>query len=185
MDNLSQKIEAVLFLAGAPLNISRLSHFLKEDKDKIIEALDLLSKSLENRGIRLIKRAEEYSFASAPEFGSLARDFLKEEVGEDLSKAALETLSIIVYKGPISRTEIDYIRGVNSSFTLRNLLIRGLVLRVQDLKDSRVHLYEPSLDFLKYMGIEKIEKLPHYLEFKKELEEFSKSIKKDKEGNDL
>ena len=79
-----------------------------------------------------------------------------------------------LYKNGVSRAEIDYIRGVGSSYTLRNLMVRGLVERIPDEKDSRVWLYRPSFEFLKYMGIEKLENLPQYDEFRKEIAEFVK-----------
>jgi segregation and condensation protein B len=75
---------------------------------------------------------------------------------KDLGKAGLETLSIILYQGPISRAEIDYIRGVNSNFILRNLLIRGLIERVENPHDQRSFLYKPTLELISYLGLSKI-----------------------------
>ena len=174
MTNLAQKLEAILFLSGEPVGLGKLSTIAKEDKDKIKEALSELSEVLHPRGIRLSEKNEEYLLVTAPELGKFVQEFMKEELGEDLSRASLEALSVIVYKGPISRSEIDYIRGVGSSYTLRNLMVRGLVERIPDEKDSRVWLYRPSFEFLKYMGIEKLENLPQYDEFRKEIAEFVK-----------
>ena len=85
---------------------------------------------------------------------------------------SLETLSVIAYKGPIRRSEIDYIRGVNSSFMVRNLLMRGLVERMRDSKDSRLYIYRISREFLKFLGITSISDLPEYGSFAQKLEEF-------------
>jgi len=93
-------------------------------------------------------------------------NFIKEEFKENLSPASLETLSIIVYLGPLSRAEIDYYRGVNSSFILRSLLIRGLIERYSDPKRANVYLYVSSFDLLKYLGVSKKEDLPDYGKFK-------------------
>ena len=75
---------------------------------------------------------------------------------------------IIAYKGPLARIEIDYIRGVNSAFVLRNLTMRGLVERIENPKDARSWLYRVSFEFLKYLGLRSIEELPHYMELVKE-----------------
>ena len=79
---------------------------------------------------------------------------------------------MVVYQGPVSRPEIDQVRGVNSSFILRNLMVRGLVERVTSEKDSRRYLYQPTLDLLRHLGLEKISDLPEYEEVKKELANF-------------
>ena len=79
-----------------------------------------------------------------------------------MSKASLETLSIVLYKNGVTRALIDYIRGVNSSFTLRALLIRGLIEKIPDPKDNRRYIYKPTFDLLSFMGINKIEELPDY-----------------------
>ena len=178
MQALKQKIEAVLFVAGEPLGIEKLSKILKSDREKVEKALDEFSRDLETRGIRLLEKDGKYSLATAPEASQEVEEFLHEELGEELSRVALETLSIIVYKGPIARAEIDYIRGVNSAFTLRNLLVRGVVERESNPKDARSFLYTPSFDFLKYMGIKKLEKLPGFEEFRKELDEFLAPVEK-------
>ena len=93
---------------------------------------------------------------------------MKSEFSEELSRAAIETAAIIAYQGPITRAEIEYVRGVNSSFILRGLLMRGLVERIENPKDARSYLYRISFDFLKHLGLTKIEDLPQYQEFRQE-----------------
>ena len=88
---------------------------------------------------------------------------------KDLGKAGLETLSIILYRGPATRRDIDYIRGVNSQFILRNLLIRGLVEKIQNPDDQRTFFYKPTFQLLSYLGIGKLEDLPEYLTMKNDL----------------
>lgn len=180
MSDLVKKLEAVLFIAGENVSLERLSKIVKKDKEEVKKALEKLEENLTERGVRLSQNGNAYMLATAPEFSGLVGDFMKEELGEDLSRATLETLAVIVYKGPLSRSHIDYIRGVNSSFTVRNLMIRGLVDRKPDLRDSRSWLYSPSFEFLKYMGIEKIEKLAGYDEFRKEMEELLNRETKEK-----
>ena len=178
MSDLSQKLEALLFLSGSPMTAKRLGAFFKLNEEKIEKGLDELEEKLVNRGIRLSKKDGEYMLVTAPEEGKLLEDFAKDEIGQDLSRAMLETLAVIVYKGPISRSEIDYIRAVNSGFTLRNLMIRGLVERIPNPKDSRVWLYRPTFNFLKFAGIEKLGSLPGYEEFRKEMDTLLKSENK-------
>jgi segregation and condensation protein B len=85
---------------------------------------------------------------------------------EDLSPASLETLAIVAYKGPINRIEIDNIRGVNSSFILRSLLIRGLIDRQIDAHRANAYSYKPSFDLIRKLGIDSLEQLPDYEKFK-------------------
>jgi segregation and condensation protein B len=182
-DELGKKVEAILFVSGEPLGIDRLSKILKKDKDEIKKSLEKLKEDLAGRGLCLSERGDSYMMVTAPETSSAVEDFMKEELGEDLSRATLETLAIIVYKGPLSRAQIDYIRGVNSSFTVRNLMIRGLVERKPDPKDSRSWFYSPTFEFLKYMGIERLEKLAGYNEFRKEMDDLLKREISQKEEN--
>ena len=183
-NELEKNLEAVLFVSGEPVSVAKFSKILKKDKDEIEKSLEKLEGDLWVRGLRLSNKGDSYMLVTAPESSSAVEDFVREELGEDLSRATLETLSVIVYKGPLSRAQIDYIRGVNSSFTVRNLLIRGLIERKSDPKDSRSWLYSPSFEFLKYMGIENIAKLPGYNEFRKEMDELLKREIKEKEEND-
>ncbi|MDP3784507.1 MAG: SMC-Scp complex subunit ScpB [bacterium] len=184
MNDLAKKLEAVLFIAGENISLERLSKIVKKDKEEVKQALEKLEVDLGERGVRLSQNGNAYMLATAPEFSGLVGDFMKEELGEDLSRATLETLAVIVYQGPLSRARIDYIRGVNSSFTVRNLMVRGLIERKTDPNDSRSWLYSPSFDFLKYMGIEKLEKLAGYDEFRKEMKELLNRETKEKEEHD-
>jgi len=92
---------------------------------------------------------------------------VKNDLEEDLSRATLEVLAVVAYRGPISRAQIEEVRGVNCSFTLRNLLMRGLVERVENPNDSRSYLYKISFDFLKHLGLGNVKELPNYEELEK------------------
>jgi len=105
----------------------------------------------------------------------LIEQLTKDELTRDLGKAGLETLSVVLYQGPISRADIDYIRGVNSQFILRALLIRGLVERVDNPKDARSYLYKTTLDLLSHLGVSKLSELPEYEQVRKDIEEFKQS----------
>ncbi|HEY4498607.1 MAG TPA: SMC-Scp complex subunit ScpB, partial [Candidatus Paceibacterota bacterium] len=122
-----------------------------------------------------VRKEDEVMLGTAPELSELIQTLTKEELSKDLGKAGLETLSIILYFGPITRSEIDYIRGVNSTFVLRTLLIRGLIERVQNKADQRSFLYKPTFELLSHLGIKDIQHLPEYKVARNELEAFRKA----------
>ena len=183
--NLEQKIEAILFWKGEPISRKKLSDILKVEESEINEAIESLKNNLKERGVVLLENEKEITLGTAPELASLIENLQKEELNKELSKASLETLSIILYKNGTNRAEVDYIRGVNSSFTLRALSVRGLIEKTLDPKDNRRYIYKPSFDLMSYMGIKSIEELPDYGEVNnsmniavKNLEEESKMEEK-------
>ncbi len=113
----------------------------------------------------LIRHGQQLQLATKPNFKGLLEKVVKAELHEALTPAGLETLSIITYGGPILRSEIDYIRGVNSSFILRALLLRGLINRNPDPRRGNAYLYGPSFDFLKHLGGASVTELPDYQVF--------------------
>ncbi len=166
------KIEAILFWKAEPVSIKKLATLLNEKPDAIKAGLLELEKNLKGRGLTLVQTDEEVMLGTAKELSPLIEQLTKEELTRDLGKAGLETLSIVLYQGPISRADIDYIRGVNSQFILRNLLIRGLIERVDNPKDSRSYLYKTTLQLLSHLGVAKIENLPEYEKVRAEIESF-------------
>jgi segregation and condensation protein B len=174
--NIEQKIEAILFWKEEPMSRKKLSEILKVGQVEINEAIEKLKENLKERGIVLIEKENEIMLGTTPELSGLIEDLQKEELNKELSKASLETLSIILYKNGVSRAEIDYIRGVNSSFTLRALSIRGLVDKIIDAKDSRRYIYKPSFELLSFMGVKSIEELPEYNEVSNSINVASKNL---------
>lgn len=170
--NLENTIESILFYQAEPLSIKRLSDLLKRSEEEILQAIDRLEERLGGTGIRLLRNGNAVTLGTSPESGALIEAMTKEELSRDLSKASLETLAIVLYKGPITRAEIDYIRGVNSTFILRNLLIRGLVEKIDNPSDQRSFLYTPTFTLLEHMGITKTADLPEYGETMQALEQF-------------
>jgi segregation and condensation protein B len=176
--NLEAKIEAILFWKGEPVTIKKLAAFLEVDEEGIRNAIVTLREKLASRGIVLIQKEDEVTLGTSPELSSIFEKLTKEELSRDLGKAGLETLSIVLYKGPIKRSEIDYIRGVNSNFILRNLLVRGLVEKIQAPDDQRAFLYKPTMELFSFLGITKIEDLPEYHGTIAELEQFVETAEK-------
>lgn len=157
-------LEALLFIAVTPVSISQLSSSLDESEKKIKEALEELDKYYtESRGLKLQWHGKKVQLTSSPEFSKIIEDFLGVEVTTTLSQASLEALAIIAYKQPVTRPEIDEIRGVNSDGVVRNLLSKGLIEengRVEGV--GRPILYGTTSDFLNYFGLSSIEELPSF-----------------------
>jgi segregation and condensation protein B len=170
--NLDSYIESILFFKGTPVSISYLAKVLGKSDEEILRALEELETKLEGRGLVLTRLENKVSLGTAPKASGFIEALIKEDLSKDIGKAGLETLSIVIYKSPVSRSEIDYIRGVNSSFILRNLLIRGLVEKVKDNKDQRVSMYKPTFKLLSFLGIKNIEDMPKYDEVRKSVEDF-------------
>lgn len=166
--NLISIIETILFTYGEPMSLEKLAKITKAKKEEVHEALSALAREYEGRGLAILKKGDEYQLGSNPAYANYIEELVKSEFSEELSKAAIETVAIIAYKGPVTRAQIEYVRGVNSSFTLRNLLMRGLIERVENPKDARSYLYRVSFDFLKHLGLTRLEDLPQYDEFRKE-----------------
>ena len=176
-ENLLAKLEALLFIYGEPLTLKRIHKILNRGRagsapavteTAVNEALTALSEGLkkDDRGLTLILSHEEAQLVTKPEFTELLGEVVKEELNEALTPAALETLAVILYSGPLTRSIIDYIRGVNSTFILRSLLLRGLIDRAPDPERPNTYVYKPSFNLLKHLGISRIEDLPEYQRFK-------------------
>jgi segregation and condensation protein B len=169
--NIESQIEAILFYKNEPVEIKKLSKLLNVGEKETKEALQNLANSLNGRGICLIMTDSEVSLATAPQMTGLIDQIAKDEMSREIGKAGLETLAIILYNGPVSRREVDFIRGVNSTFILRNLCIRGLVERGPDPKDQRIFRYKSSLSLLAHLGIKSVEELPEFETLKNKTQE--------------
>ena len=186
---IEKKIEAILFWKGEPISRKKLGEILsaqggsasggKVGESEINNGIEKLKGNLKERGIVLLEKDNEISLGTAPELSDLIENLQKEELNKELSKASLETLSIILYKNGANRSEIDYIRGVNSSFTLRALSIRGLIEKITDPKDNRRFIYKPSFELLSYMGIKSVEELPDYSEVSNSIEIAAKNLEEE------
>ena len=173
---ISKKIEAILFWKGESVAKKNLMKFLEVDEESINLALADLKENLQDRGLCLVQIDDEYTLRTSPSISNLIEKLQTEELNKDLGRATTETLALIIYKGPIRRSDIDNIRGVNSSYILRNLSIRGLIEKHIDPKDARTNIYKPSFELLSYLGITEINKLPNYEEVVKELNKFNEDF---------
>jgi len=159
-------IESILFVSGEPIKKSKLVKILlgkakAEDIEKILEML-VEKYAVSSSGLMLLKKGEEIQLVSNPENAEYVEQLVKSELQDSLSNAAMEVVSIVAYRGPIAKSEIEAIRGVNCSYTLRNLLLRGLIERNDNPRDNRGYVYSISFDFLKKLGIDDMKKMPEY-----------------------
>lgn len=169
---IDQKIEALLFFKGEPVSLKNLCVLLEATEDEVRTGIEQLGHALESRGLTLITHNESFELRTRKEAAHILEALRKDELTQSLGKAGAETLAIVLYNGPLARSSIDYIRGVNSTFILRNLLVRGLVERVPNPLDSRSYLYQPTVELLAHLGVSSVEMLPEYKHVQKELAAF-------------
>lgn len=158
-------LEALLFVSGEPLSLARIEKTLEVTPTELAELLVTLKDKLahdETSGLQIIEHQKSVALATKSLHAPLIEQLTKAAIQENLSRAALEVLSIIAYRAPIARGDIEVIRGVNCSFTLRNLLLRDLIERIGNPQDSRGYLYQPTFKFLQSLGLATLQELPDF-----------------------
>jgi len=170
--DLEEKLEALLFWKAEPQSVKKLAETLAVNEPIIQSGLENLAGKLSGRGVRLVVKNDQVTLGTAPELGELLERLAKEELSADLGRAGLETLTIVLYRGPVAKSEIDYLRGVNSSFTLRHLLIRGLVEKTANPHDARSVLYQPTFELMSLLGLVRLDELPEYETIRKQINDF-------------
>ena len=166
---LKSAIEAILFVAGSPLSVDRLAGLFEEEaRERIETQLAALTRDFDDRGsgLMLAEVAGGYQLATRPENAGWIRKFKSVKVSTKLSRPALETLAIVAYKQPVTRTEVEAIRGVNIGGIMRNLMERRLV-KIVGKKDvpGKPMLYGTTPEFLQYFGLRDLSALPTLREF--------------------
>ncbi|MFH1367272.1 MAG: SMC-Scp complex subunit ScpB [Patescibacteria group bacterium] len=161
--SLKTKIESLLFVSLKPLSSQKIAELLSAEKKEVEAALDDLKNETNTgeRGLQLMQLGSKYSFSTTPDNAKIIRDYLKDEQTGELTRPALETLTIIAYRGPITKADLDVIRGVNCALILRNLMIKGLIESFED-KEKMTHYYQVTFDFLKFLGLSEVKELPDY-----------------------
>jgi segregation and condensation protein B len=169
-NDLKAKIEALLFVSASPISVNQLGSYLDEKPRMIEMALNELSEEYKlGRGLRLEEYHGRFQLTSAPEFYSIIEQYLGHEESSSLSQAALEALSIVAYRQPVTRPDIDEVRGVNSDGVVRNLLNKGLIQEIGRSEGAgRPILYGTTNDFLQYFGLSALKELPQFEEIQEE-----------------
>ncbi|MFA6304829.1 MAG: SMC-Scp complex subunit ScpB [Patescibacteria group bacterium] len=161
--NLKSQLESILLVTSKPISIKKLAEVLTVKPTEIEGLLTELADDYNNngRGWRLLLNNDQVQLASSPENAELVKQYLKDDITGELTDPSLETLTIIAYRQPITKAELEQIRGVNCSLIIRNLMIRGLV-EAEYNKQRAITLYSVTLDFLKYLGLNKVADLPDF-----------------------
>ena len=162
MDQLTSQIESLLFVSNKPMTIKQLIKFTNASPEAVTIALQELAALRANAGVVLLDTGAEFQLATSSENSNLVKDFLNSDLRESLTDATTEVLAIIAYRQPISKTEIESIRGVNSQYSIRALLMRGLVEKIANPSDSRSSLYQITTEFLQQLGLTSINDLPSF-----------------------
>lgn len=165
MSDALSKLETILFVASKPLAAKKIAAVLglnEKDANAALEDLRLKYNN-PNSGIILLQNGEEWQMVSSPDNKDEAENFLKAEVSGELTRPQLETLTVISYCGPITKPELEQIRGVNCSLILRNLMVRGLV-KEDETGANLLPAYEVTMDFLRHLGLNSTADLPNYTE---------------------
>jgi len=162
-DNLPSLLEALLFVAPGEVSPAMLAAALELPQAEVERGLDELAEAYARagRGLRLQRHRGRVQLTSAPEAGRFIERFLGLDAGARLSRAALEALAIVLYKQPVTRPQIDAIRGVNSDGVVRSLLLRGLIQEVGRAEaPGRPILYSSTSECLQYFGLSSLADLP-------------------------
>ena len=160
---LTSKLESILFLSNRPLAIKKLAVSVEAGEREVAEAIEVLKQKYnqEGSGVRLLSNGQEFQFTTAPENAVVVQKFIKEEGAGELTRPQLETLTIIAYRAPITKVELEQIRGVNCTLILRNLSMRGLIEFSGELTEPTTE-FSLSMDFLRHLGLSSVQELPDY-----------------------
>jgi segregation and condensation protein B len=161
--SLAAQVESLLFVADAPVSVGRLAEALEITAGQAERALNDLQAAYEEggRGLRLQRAGGHVQLTTVPQVGSCIQRFLGLEARVRLSRSALESLAIIAYRQPVTRPQIELIRGVGSDSVLRTLLSAGLIEEVGRAPTvGRPILYGTTFEFLQHFGLGRLEDLP-------------------------
>lgn len=161
----SAKLESILFVASKPLSIKKISAVFNADESEVASAIEELRLKYNNpgSGIIILQNGSEVQMVSNPDNREIAENFMKSEVSGELTRPQLETLTVVSYCGPITKPELEQIRGVNCGLILRNLMMRGLVKEAES-ELNLLPVYEVTMDYLRHLGINSLTELPDYAE---------------------
>jgi segregation and condensation protein B len=165
-------LESLLFVADRAVTVEDLATALDVSTDEVESALRALEVEYQARGVRLQRQGQRLQLVSAPEAGPVIERFLGLEISGRLSTAAMETLSIVAYRQPVTRAQVEAIRGVNSDSVLRTLVRRGLLEEIGRARTvGQPILYGTTFNFLEQFGLEGLKDLPDWQELDKALQD--------------
>src|SRR3989338_9215778 len=168
-NDLVSRAQAFLFSEGGALTLRKLAQLLEVKESELREPLSTLAERLQGTGLALIQTDTEVSLEIDKDTSPAIQKAFERELGKEIGDAELEVLAIVLYSGPSTREQIDYIRGVNTSSSIRNLLARGMVERTGNPEDGREYLYRPTVELFSHLGVRDRAELPNHAEIVAEL----------------
>ncbi|PIW36897.1 MAG: SMC-Scp complex subunit ScpB [Candidatus Kerfeldbacteria bacterium CG15_BIG_FIL_POST_REV_8_21_14_020_45_12] len=165
MNELQGKIDSILFLESRPFTLKKLASVTGSTVAEVEEAVQALQTEYEQRsgGVTVVREGNDVQLMTAATHADFVAEYLAEQEAAELTRPSLETLTIVAYRGPVAKSEIELIRGVNCSLILRNLMIRGLVEELGET-EAGSPIYRVTVDFLALLGVNKTADLPDYTE---------------------
>lgn len=167
---LSSLLESIFFVCGEPVTrkkLEKLTQCSKEDLDSALVELESRYESKKS-GLSLVEKDDTLILVTKSRNAPIIEKLVRKDIDTPLSSNLMEVLSVVAYRAPVSKQEIDYIRGVNSLSALRNLMIRGLIERIDHPENNKTFLYRPTSLFLESIGLTSLKKLPDYDELQKD-----------------
>lgn len=163
MQNLGPILEGLLFASANPVTLKQLTKWANSDEASVVSALEEISRqrNVETSGIHLLRHEDKIQLVTSPVVSEAVKALSKEDLSEELTRPSLEALTIIAYRGPVTKPEIEAIRGVNCSLIIRNLLMRGLIEEKEDAHRLQP-VYSLSTDTLRHLGVRGVDELPDY-----------------------
>ncbi len=188
--NIQYAIEGILFATGEPVKVAKLAAVLDVDIEAVKEAVKILryNYDTELRGFMIIEINDGYQLCSRPDYYNYIQEIIGEQRRQALSNAAMEALAIIAYKQPITRGQVEYVRGVNSDGAINRLIERDLIEEVGRLDaPGRPILYGTTLNFLRCFGLKSPKDLPEFdmSEIAKEYEQFALELEETEQGENV
>lgn len=161
MFELSHALQAILFVATEPLTLTELAQATNSTTELAQVAIEKLKSELKDSGLSVVEHDQSFRLVTAAKYAGIIKTFILGETRNDLSRAALETLAIIAYRGPVTKQAVETVRGVSSDTMIRNLLQRGLINKAGTASEPGQPLqYIVSHEFLQQFGLSSISELP-------------------------
>ncbi len=161
-EQIKSAVESLMFVSNKPLTVKEFAKYLEVSEEQLTASLAELEQEHKNSGVVVLNNGGQFQFATNSQNSTVVKNFLNSELREKLSDVTVEVLAIIAYRQPISKAEIEAIRGVNSQYSLRALLMRGVIEKVTNPQDARGFLYQTTTEFLQHLGITSLADLPEF-----------------------
>ncbi|MFH1145373.1 MAG: SMC-Scp complex subunit ScpB [bacterium] len=168
MASLLPKLQAALLVSIKPVSTRKLAEVVAAEPSAVRETLLAWQEELKGSGFALLHSGDSWQLGSSSDQTKVTEQLVNEDLSGELTRPSLEALTIIAYRGPVTKSELEKIRGVNCSMILRNLQIRGLVEEIADDKGLEP-CYQATVEFLKYLGIDNTKRLPDYEKLNKDV----------------